>query len=580
LTRYAGISGQAASPTPGPALSSKLDEPEAVAVDSRGNIYIVDTENDVIEKVTPSGVLSVIAGTGTEGAPAAHAFPPYTGVPATSSSLKAPTGVAVDSSGDVYIGDSGNHAVEKVTPGGNLTVVAGTGVSGSPSSEAFPPHAGVQATSTMIREPEGLAVDSAGNLYITDPRNEVVEKVTPAGTLTVVAGTGTVGAPAEHAFSPYTGVEATTSALHYPEGVTVDASGDLYIGDLQNNVVEKVTPAGILTVIAGTGTEGAPPPQAFPPSTGAEATASKLKHPEGVGVDSSGNLYIADAQGQLVVKVTPAGTLSVVAGTGTTGAPTYGGSALASNLNFPAYLAVDSSGVLYVADEGNSTIDRIGPEAAAPPTVTSAKPGNGTGTIEFLPPVSDGTSTITGYEASADGGVSWHAISTVAGSGEALQSELTGLTDGVTYHVLVRAVNGSGAGAPSNVAPVTPQAPSSPSTSSPSTSSAGGSSAPVTKASTECLSRRVVTFHWRLPAGVRAGRIIVAVNGRTYRTLPSTAREVTVSFAGMSGPAPVTVRVRTRTTSGLTLHTVRALHVCTPPRSPLTFPNPFLQPLT
>ena len=572
ITRYAGISGQDASPTPGLAVNSKLSEPEAVAVDSRGNIYIADTNNNVVEKVTPTGILTVVAGTGTVGVPAAHAFPPYSGVPATSSALNEPTGVAVDSGGNLYIGDTENNVVERVTPGGNLTVIAGTGSEGPPSSEAFPPHAGVPATSSALHGPEGLTLDSAGDLYITDVYNNVVEKVTPAGTLKVIAGTGTLGAPAAHAYPPYPGVEATTSDLHYPEGVAVDASGDVYIGDVFNNVVEKVTPAGILSVIAGTGTEGAPPSQAFPPSAGSEATASNLKRPEGVAVDSSGNLYIADVQSGLVLRVTPGGRLSVVAGTGTVGAPTYGGSPLVSALKYPDYVAVDSSGVLYVDEEGNSTIDRVGPETAAAPTVTSATSGNGTGTIDFLPPVSYGTSAITGYEASTDGGATWHAISTVAGSGETLQSGLTGLTDGVTYQVLVRAVNGSGAGAASNAAPVTPQAPS-----STSASPAGSPSTPATKASAGCLSRRAVTVHWRIPSGVRPGRIIVAVNGRTYKTLPARAREVTVSFAGMSGPAPVTVRVRTHTGKRLTLHTVRALHICTPPRSPLTLPGLFLQ---
>jgi len=577
ITRYAGISGQDASPTPGPAVASKLSEPEAVAVDSRGNIYIADTNNNVVEKVTPTGTLTVVAGTGTAGAPAAHAFPPYSGVPATSSPLNALTGVAVDSSGNLYIGDTNNNVVEKVTPGGNLTVIAGTGSEGPPSSEAFPPHAGVPAvgvpaTSSALHAPEGLTVDSAGDLYIADVYNNVVEEVTPAGTLKVIAGTGTLGTPAAHAYAPYPGVEATTSDLHYPEGVAVDVSGDVYIGDDFNDVVEKVTPAGILSVIAGTKTEGAPPLQAFPPSTGVEATASNLKHPEGVAVDASGNVYIADVQSQLIVRVTPAGRLSVVAGNETNGTPTYGGSPFISALKYPDNVAVDSSGVLYVDEEGNSTIDRVGPETAAAPTVTSATSGNGTGTIDFLPPVSDGTSPITGYEASTDGGATWHAISTVVGSGETLQSELTGLTDGVTYHVLVRAVNGSGAGAASNGAPVTPLAPS-----SPTTSTGGSPSAPVTKASTGCLSRRAVTVHWRIPAGSRPGRIVVAVNGRTYKTLPSSARKVTVSLAGRSGPAPVNVRVRTRTVRGLTLGTVRALHICTAPRSPLMLPNPFLQ---
>jgi sugar lactone lactonase YvrE len=569
ITRYAGISGEEGAPKPGPAVESAFTYPEAVAVDSRGNIYVADTGNNVIEKITQQGILSVIAGTGTAGPPAEHAFSPYSGVEATSSPLNGPAGVAVDSSGDVYVADSGNHVVEKVTPGGTLTVIAGNGVEGSPGSEAFPPHAGVPATSSVLNEPEGLAVDSAGDVYVADPLDQVVEKITPSGTLTVIAGDGELGALAEEAFSPHPGVGATTSDLHFPEGVAVDPSGNVYIGDLRNNVVERVTPSGILSVIAGTGTEGAPPSEAFAPGPGVPAITSALKHPEGLAFDASGDLYVADSQNGLVERITPGGTLSVVAGKGVDAPPTYGGSPAESDLLYPNEVTVDSSGVLYIDDESNSTIDRVGPEAPAPPTVTSATPGNGSATIDFLPPVSYGTSPITGYEASTDGGATWHTISTTPGAGETFQSTLTGLTDGATYDVLVRAVNGSGAGPASTSASVTPAAPASTSTST---------STATAKKSAMCLSRREINLHWVIPHGVKPGRIVVTVNGRIYRTLPPSARKVTVSFAGRSGPAPVTVRVRTRSGAGLTLHTVRALHICAPARSPQTLPNLHLLP--
>jgi streptogramin lyase len=242
-----------------------------VAVDAAGNLYIADTQNDMVEKVTPSGRLSVVAGNGDWGAPSPG--------PATSSDLKGPSGVAVDATGDLYIADTWNSVVEKVTPSGTLSVVGRTRHFGAPTPGP--------ATSSDLNEPSGVAVDSAGNLYIGDYANNVVEKVTPSGTLSVVAGTGRPGAP--------TPGPATSSDLWFPSGLAVDAAGDLYIADYANNVVEKVTPSGTLLVVAGTGDRGAPTP--------GPATSSELDGPGGVAVDSAGNLYIADSRNNVVDEV-------------------------------------------------------------------------------------------------------------------------------------------------------------------------------------------------------------------------------------------------------------------------------------
>jgi sugar lactone lactonase YvrE len=172
----------------------------------------------VIEKVTPSGQLSIVAGTGTWG-------PPTPG-PATNSDLNYPRDVAVDNSGNLYIAGSGDNQVEKVTAGGQLSIVAGTGTAGAPSP-------GGPATSSDLNNPYGVAVDASGNLYIADTHNDVIEKVDTSGVLSIVAGTGTAGAPAAGT--------ATSSALNQPNGVAVDSSGNLYIADSNNNVIEKVT---------------------------------------------------------------------------------------------------------------------------------------------------------------------------------------------------------------------------------------------------------------------------------------------------------------------------------------------------
>jgi DNA-binding beta-propeller fold protein YncE len=207
----AGVAGVAGAPTPGLATNSALYHPRGPAVDpTTGDVYIADYRNGEVERITPNGILSIVAGTGT--------FAPPTPGPATKSALAGPTGVAVDATtGDVYIADPYNYEVEKVTRQGILSTVAGTGTAGPPTPGP--------ATKSKLNEPYGVAVDaSTGDLYIADYDNSVVEKVTPQGTLSIVAGTGTTGAP--------TPAPAAQSHLGFPHGVGIDpTTGDLYIAD-------------------------------------------------------------------------------------------------------------------------------------------------------------------------------------------------------------------------------------------------------------------------------------------------------------------------------------------------------------
>lgn len=329
--------GAAGAPTPGPAVSSALYHPRGVAVSpTTGDIYIADYHNSEVEQVTPLGTLSIVAGTGSYGAP--------TPGPATKSALGNPTGVALDSSGNLYIADAFNNVVEKVTPQGTLSIVAGNGTAGAPTPGA--------ATRSKLDEPYGVALDPAtSDLYIADYGNSRVEKVTPHGTLSVVAGSGAYGAP--------TPGPATASALRNPGDVAVDpTTGNLYIADPFNNEVEKVTRQGTLSIIAGTGAAGAP--------TAGPATQSALNLPHGVAVNSTGDLYIADYNNSEVEKVTPQGTLSIVAGTGTPGSPTPG-PATRSALDDPLGVGVDpGTGDLYIADTDSNQVERVGPACPAP----------------------------------------------------------------------------------------------------------------------------------------------------------------------------------------------------------------------
>jgi len=338
LAIVAGRGSQAGPPTPGPATSSALDHPAAVAVDSQGNVYIADYVNDMVEEVTPGGILSVIAGTGTHGAPTPGS--------ATSSDLAGPIGVAVDSVGNVFIADYGNCVIEEVFPIGTLSIFAGTGTCTTPTPGP--------AAASGLNGPNGVAVDSTGHVYIADSLNNVIEEVTSGGALSIIAGTGSPGAP--------TPGPATSSDLRSPTGVAVDPDGNVYVADHKNDVVEEVTLGGTLSIIAGTGSPGAPTP--------GPATLSNLDGPVGVAVDSSGTVTIGDLYNVVVEQVAPGGALSIIAGTGTFGTPTAG-PATSSDLGGPAGVAVDSSGVVYVADYPTSVIVKVTPLTPSSPTIVN-----------------------------------------------------------------------------------------------------------------------------------------------------------------------------------------------------------------
>ena len=442
ITDYAGIANVQALPTPGLATSSHLDYPQSVTVDPSGDLYIVDPGAAEIEKVTPSGTLSVVVGNGT-----GTSGPPTPG-PATSSTLDNPQQLAFDSSGNLYIADDNNHEVEKVTPSGQLSIFAGTGVSGAPTPGL--------ATSSKLSNPAGIALDSAGDVYIADQGNNVIEKVTPSGQLSIFA-----------------------TGFSTPYNIAFDSSNNLYVADAGNQRIAKVTPGGTVSTFAGTGTAGNP--------TAGPATSSKVDYPQGVAVDASGNVYIADTYAYDLLEVTPGGTLSILAGTNTATGPTFGGPAASSAIRSPYGVAVDSSGVLYVADGNWRTVDRVGPSVPAPPSIESATPGRGSIALSFEPPVSDGTTAITGYQASTDGGTTWQNVTTTSGSGSTLLSTLSGLSAGITYAVLVRAENASGPGTASSQSSVTLPVPTSSttttSTTAPVTSSTATSSATTTSTS-------------------------------------------------------------------------------------------------
>jgi hypothetical protein len=261
----------------------------------------VDTDNFEVEKVTPGGTLSIVAGTGSQGAP--------TPGPATSSDLNYPDAVAVDPSGDLFIADNNNAVIEKVTPDGTLSIFAGTGTQG--------PAVPGPATSSSMGDVTALATDSAGDLFIADDYNSQIEKVTPSGTLSIIAGDGSYGTE--------TPGPALSSMLANPDGMTVDSAGDVYLADNNNNVVEEITPSGTLSIDAGTGNSGAP--------TAGPALSSDLNEPSGVALNPAGTFYyLADYGNGRVEKVVLADPTPVATTPPTiSGTPAVGTTLLASH---------------------------------------------------------------------------------------------------------------------------------------------------------------------------------------------------------------------------------------------------------
>jgi len=331
ITTVAGNGSYGYSGDGGPATAASLASPTCVEVDPAGNLYIADTENNRIRKVDPSGMITTVAGNGSKG---------YfgDGGSATQASLYDPMGVAVDSSGDLYIADSYNHRIRKVDPSGIITTVAGNGTSGYSGD-------GGSATQASLYDPMGVAVDSTGNIYIADSYNHRIRKVDPSGIITTVAGNGSYGYSGD-------GGPATSAMLDYPGGVAVDPAGNLYIADTGNHCLRKVDPSGRITTVAGNGSYGYS-------GDGGPATSAMLDYPGGVAVDTSGNIYIADEYNERIRKVDPSGMITTVAGNGSPGYSGDGGPAVDADINNPYGVAVDSTGNLYIADYGNNRVRKV-----------------------------------------------------------------------------------------------------------------------------------------------------------------------------------------------------------------------------
>lgn len=307
-----------------------------IAIDAEGNLYAADSTAQLVYKIDPLGSIINFAGNGRAGFAG-------DGAAATAAQLRTPTGVAVGPDGSVYIADNGNDRIRKVDKSGIITTIAGTvgGFAGD----------GGLATAARINAPLSLGVDRAGNVFIVDYLNFRVRKISTAGIITTVAGTGKLSLSGDGAAA------AATDAL--PGWIAVAADGTFYFTDDSDgrlNGYKRVRKVvnGIVTTVAGTGVSGYS-------GDGGPGPAAQLRSASGVAVDANGNVFIADAEDAKIRKVTPSGTITTYAGSGQAGNTGDGGPALLARFNFPTGMTTDASGNLYVSDLRNDKIRKISP---------------------------------------------------------------------------------------------------------------------------------------------------------------------------------------------------------------------------
>ncbi|HME08057.1 MAG TPA: hypothetical protein VKG25_13460, partial [Bryobacteraceae bacterium] len=339
----------------GPATRANLSLPTAVAASSDGSIYIADAGNNRIRKVSTAGVITTIAGSGLPGDSG-------DGGPATAAQMS-PFAVALDSAGNVYFTDPFANSIRQVSPAGLITLVAGNGQSGF-SGDGGP------AQAASFNFPTGVAVDGGGNVYIADSGNHRIRQVSPAGMISTIAGTGEVG---------YSGDQgpASAAAFGYPTGLAIDQTGNLYVADSYINVIRRISPNGLVTTVAGTGSPGYS-------GDGGPAVGAAITQPTGVAIDAAGTLYIGDSGNYRIRAVSPAGVITTVAGVGNGPQTGYGffgdgGPAKSAELDaccffgiFFGGVAVDGKGNVYLADTNNNRIRAV---LVTPPAV-SASPSN------------------------------------------------------------------------------------------------------------------------------------------------------------------------------------------------------------
>lgn len=309
VTTFAG-SGEIGS-VDGTGVAASFNYPSGIALDSNGNLYLADTYyNHKIRKITFDGIVTTLAGSGSQGS--------MDGI-GISASFNSPGSVAVDRSGNVYVADTFNSKIRKITFEGVVSTLAGTGVGG------FADGAGSVAN---FFRPLGIIVDNNGIVYVSDTSNNKIRKIEVSGIVTTLAGSGTNGA------SDGIGIAATFNS---PQCIAIDSNGIIYVGDYGNHKIRKINSAGVVTTFAG--------------------SADNYLYPLGVAIDSSGSIYIAEFPTLTIRKISSSGVISTIAGSGSKGC--VDGLGTTASFSRPTGIAVDNKGTIYIGDGGCNKIRKI-----------------------------------------------------------------------------------------------------------------------------------------------------------------------------------------------------------------------------
>lgn len=296
----------------GQGTAAAFNSPAGVATDASGTVYVADSTNNTIRKIAPDGTVSTFAGSGAIG---------RTDGLGTAASFRAPTGMAIDANGNVFVADRFNNQIRRITAAGEVSTI-------------------VSLATSPFNQPTGIAVDAGGNLYVADSLHHTIHKIAPDGTLAILAGTTNVVGSAD---GP--GASAT---LNEPFGLTIDASGNLFVAERSGQKIRKITPDGTVSTVAGSGLAG---------NTDGPGATARFNQPAGIAVGASGFLYVSEIDNRKIRVVTPDGNVSTLAGTGAAGSTD--GDVTTATFNGPFGVAIDRAGNVYVADTRNHTIRKI-----------------------------------------------------------------------------------------------------------------------------------------------------------------------------------------------------------------------------
>jgi sugar lactone lactonase YvrE len=300
----------------GSATDAEFRNPEGVAIDAQGNLIIADRQNHTIRKISTTGDVTTIAGDGTAG---------YADGAAATAKFSSPWKVAVDNQGNIIVADRDNFKIRKITPAGIVSTLAG-------STAGFADGTGAAA---KFMQPLDVVADDQGNVYVADNTSHRIRKVTPAGVVTTLAGDGTAG---------YQDGTGTATRFRNPSGLTLDLDGNIIVADRLNHRIRKITPAGVVTTVAGSGTSGLQE---------GDATTAKFADPYGVAVDAAGNILVAELTNARIRQITPAGQVTTLAGSS---AGFADGVSNTAKFNQPTDLAIGPDGKIYVAEVTNHRI--------------------------------------------------------------------------------------------------------------------------------------------------------------------------------------------------------------------------------